>query len=106
MIYFAQYKFLLLLLLVPVILIVHAVKLRLRRKRVERFGDAALVEELMKRAEDFAVEAADLDILKLYRISIINEVCNRFSVQYYRATGERNIIYPFHNNVCKETQCL
>ena len=47
MIYFAQYKFLLLLLLVPVILIVHAVKLRLRRRRVERFGDAALVNGLM-----------------------------------------------------------
>ena len=47
MIYFAQYKYLLLLLLVPVILIAHAVKLRLRRRRVERFGDAALVEELM-----------------------------------------------------------
>ena len=47
MIYFAQYRYLLLLLLVPVIFIAHAVKLRLRRKRVERFGDAALVEELM-----------------------------------------------------------
>ena len=47
MIYFAQYKYLLLLLLVPVILIAHAVKLRLRRRRLERFGDAALVEELM-----------------------------------------------------------
>ena len=47
MIYFAQYKYLLLLLLVPVIIIAHAVKLRLRRRRVERFGDAALVEELM-----------------------------------------------------------
>ena len=47
MIYFAQYKYLLLLLLVPVILIAHAVKLRLRRRWVERFGDAALVEELM-----------------------------------------------------------
>ena len=47
MIYFAQYRYLLLLLLVPVILIAHAVKLRLRRKRVERFGDAALVAELM-----------------------------------------------------------
>ena len=47
MIYFAQYKFLLLLLLVPVIFIAHAVKLRLRRRRLERFGDAALVGELM-----------------------------------------------------------
>jgi Ca-activated chloride channel family protein len=47
MILFAQYKYLLLLLLVPVILIAHAVKLRLRRRRLERFGDAALVEELM-----------------------------------------------------------
>lgn len=47
MIYFAQYKYLLLLLLVPVILIAHALKLRRRRKSVEKFGDAALVEELM-----------------------------------------------------------
>ena len=47
MILFAQYKYLLLLLLVPVILIAHAVKLRLRRRRLERFGDASLVEELM-----------------------------------------------------------
>ncbi len=47
MILFAQYKYLLLLLLVPVILIVHGVKMRMRRKRIERFGDAALVEELM-----------------------------------------------------------
>jgi len=47
MIYFAQYKYLLLLLLVPVILIAHAVKLRLRRRRVERFGNPALVSELM-----------------------------------------------------------
>ena len=47
MIYFAQYKYLLLLLLVPVILIAHGVKMRMRRKRIERFGDAALVEELM-----------------------------------------------------------
>ena len=31
----------------PVILIAHGVKMRMRRKRIERFGDAALVEELM-----------------------------------------------------------
>ena len=47
MILFAQYKYLLLLLLVPVILIAYAVKARMRRRRLERFGDAALVEELM-----------------------------------------------------------
>ena len=47
MIIFARYKFLLLLLLIPVILIAYAVKMRLRRKRLERFGDASLVEELM-----------------------------------------------------------
>ena len=47
MILFAQYKYLLFLLLVPVILIAHGVKMRMRRKRIERFGDAALVEELM-----------------------------------------------------------
>ena len=47
MILFAQYKYLLLLLLVPLIPIAHAVKMRMRRKRIGRFGDAALVEELM-----------------------------------------------------------
>jgi Ca-activated chloride channel family protein len=47
MILFAQYKYLLLLLLVPVILIAYAIKVRMRRRRLERFGDAALVEELM-----------------------------------------------------------
>ena len=47
MIVFAQYKYLLLLLLVPLILIAHALKLRLRRRRVGRFGDEALVGELM-----------------------------------------------------------
>ena len=47
MIYFAQYKYLLLLLLVPAILIAHAVKLRLRHKRLLRLGDEALVKELM-----------------------------------------------------------
>jgi len=47
MIVFAQYRYLLLLLLVPLILIAHALKLRLRRRRVGRFGDEALVGELM-----------------------------------------------------------
>ena len=47
MIYFAQYRFLLLLLLVPVILIAHGVKLGSRRRRLERLGDAALVDGLM-----------------------------------------------------------
>ena len=47
MIYFAQYRFLLLLLLVPVILIAYAVKCRLRRKRILSLGDGDLVEQLM-----------------------------------------------------------
>ena len=47
MIIFAQYKFLLLLLLVPVILIAYAVRQRLRARRVARFGDRGLVEEMM-----------------------------------------------------------
>lgn len=47
MIVFAQYRFLLLLLLIPVILVAHAVRLRMRRARVERLGDDALVKELM-----------------------------------------------------------
>lgn len=47
MIMFAQYRFLLLLLLIPVLLVAHAVKLRLRRSRAARLGDEALVKELM-----------------------------------------------------------
>jgi len=44
---FAQYRFLWLLLLVPLFLIGYGVVRRLRRARVERFGDRALVEALM-----------------------------------------------------------
>ena len=47
MIYFAQYRFLLLLLLVPVVLVAYAVTRRLRLRRVRALGDEALVEELM-----------------------------------------------------------
>ena len=43
MIIFAQYRFLWLLLLVPLFLIGYGVVRRLRRARVERFGDRALV---------------------------------------------------------------
>lgn len=47
MIIFAQYKFLLLLLLVPAILVAYALAMRSRRRRVAKFGDAALVNDLM-----------------------------------------------------------
>ena len=47
MLYFASPGYLWLLLLVPVIPAVYAVMLWLRRRRVRRFGDEALVRQLM-----------------------------------------------------------
>lgn len=47
MIYFAQPRFLLLILLVPIILIAWAVIRRRRAKRLAKFGDEKLVDELM-----------------------------------------------------------
>ncbi len=47
MIYLANPKFLLLLLLIPVFIILHVVKVIGHRRRVQRFGDEALVKELM-----------------------------------------------------------
>lgn len=47
MIYFAQYRYLFLLLLVPVFLIGYAVVLKLRQRRLKKFGDETLVKELM-----------------------------------------------------------
>ena len=47
MLYFASPGYLWLLLLVPVIPAVYAVMLWLRRRRVRRFGDEALVTQLM-----------------------------------------------------------
>ena len=47
MILFANYKFLYLILLVPVLLIVYGVIQRLRTARIRRFGEEALVRELM-----------------------------------------------------------
>lgn len=47
MLYFANAKFLWLLLLVPVILLAYAVVRRLRRKRIRAMGDEALVRDLM-----------------------------------------------------------
>ena len=44
---FAESKYLFLLLLIPVFIIIQAVVLRFRRKRLEKFGDEALVKELM-----------------------------------------------------------
>ena len=47
MLYFANSQFLFLLLLVPVPLIVYGVLRAVRRRRIRRFGDEALVKELM-----------------------------------------------------------
>ena len=47
MLYFAQYRYLYLLLLVPVILLGYALLRRGRRRRVRRFGEEALVDALM-----------------------------------------------------------
>lgn len=47
MIYFAQYRFLWLLLLVPLMLVAYAVAQRFRLRRLRKFGDEALVKELM-----------------------------------------------------------
>ena len=44
---FAESKYLFLLLLIPVLIIIQTVVLRLRRKRLEKFGDEALVKNLM-----------------------------------------------------------
>lgn len=47
MLYFAQVKFLWLLLLVPVILVAYAIACHLRRRRIRDFGDDGLVSALM-----------------------------------------------------------
>ena len=47
MLNFAQAQYLLLLLLIPVFFIVQAIMLKLRRRRVKRFGDEELVSRLM-----------------------------------------------------------
>ena len=47
MLVFAQYQYLWLLLLLPVIIVGYAVLCRLRKRRIRRFGDEALVGELM-----------------------------------------------------------
>lgn len=44
---FAESRYLFLLLLIPVFIIVQTVVMRLRRRRLEKFGDEALVKELM-----------------------------------------------------------
>ncbi|MBQ5881331.1 MAG: VWA domain-containing protein [Bacteroidales bacterium] len=46
MIYFAQAQYLFLIFLIPVIFIGYAIARRIRRKRIARFGDPALVENL------------------------------------------------------------
>jgi len=47
MIIFAQYKFLWLLLLIPVFLLAHELQLRMRHKRLTVFGDPSMVSDLM-----------------------------------------------------------
>ena len=47
MIHFAQAQFLFLLLLIPLFFIVFAVMLKLRQRRIRKFGDENLVRQLM-----------------------------------------------------------
>ena len=47
MVNFAQAQYLLMLLLIPLLFVFHAVMLRFRKKRIRRFGDEALVREIM-----------------------------------------------------------
>ena len=47
MIHFAQAQYLLLLLLIPFFFLIHALMLRLRMRRIRKFGDEALVAKLM-----------------------------------------------------------
>lgn len=47
MIHFAQAQFLLLLLLIPFFFLIQAIALRLRRRRIRKFGDETLVNRLM-----------------------------------------------------------
>lgn len=47
MINFAQAQYLLLLLLIPVFFLLHALVLKIRRNRIRKFGDEALVSQLM-----------------------------------------------------------
>ncbi len=50
MIQFAQVEYLNLILLIPFLFIFHAINRRVRRKRIERFGDRVLLERLMPNA--------------------------------------------------------
>ena len=50
MVYLAQSQYLLLLLLIPLLFVGYALFLRMRRRRIARFGDAALVSKLMPTA--------------------------------------------------------
>ena len=47
MIIFANIEYLWLLLLIPLLLVCYAISRRLRRRRIERFGDRELVEQLL-----------------------------------------------------------
>ena len=47
MIHFAQAQYLLLLLLIPFFFLIQAIALRLRRRRIRKFGDETLVNRLM-----------------------------------------------------------
>ena len=50
MVYLAQSQYLLLLLLIPLLFVGYALFLRMRRRRIARFGDEALVKQLMPTA--------------------------------------------------------
>ncbi|MDD4656724.1 MAG: hypothetical protein PHR40_05295, partial [Bacteroidales bacterium] len=50
MIQFAQAEYFLLILLVPILFLFHGVNRRVRRKRIEKLGERAILEKLMPRA--------------------------------------------------------
>lgn len=50
MVQFAQIEYLLLVLIIPFLFVFHAINRRIRWKRIERFGDKAILEALMPRA--------------------------------------------------------
>ncbi|PKO96415.1 MAG: hypothetical protein CVU12_05635 [Bacteroidetes bacterium HGW-Bacteroidetes-7] len=50
MIQFAQTEYLALVLIIPFLFIFHAINRRIRRKRIEKFGDKAILDTLMPRA--------------------------------------------------------
>ena len=50
MIQFAHIEYLALVLIIPFLFIFHAINRRIRRKRIEKFGDKTILDTLMPRA--------------------------------------------------------